>query len=189
MTVTDTVTNLSAEPGELELLYHVNFGVPLLGPGAKLVAAGRQGGPARRRGRGQPARVGHLRAGDPGRARGRASSIDLAAGTDGQTQALLRNAAGDQGASLTFNKKQLPCFTLWKNRQAAVDGYVTGLEPAINFPNCKSFEKEKGRVVVLAPGASRTFQVTLTAHADAESVAKAKTAVERLQEAHHAGSP
>ena len=30
--VIDTVTNLSAEPGELELLYHINFGPPLAGP-------------------------------------------------------------------------------------------------------------------------------------------------------------
>ncbi len=34
MTVTDEITNLSAEPGELELLYHINFGVPLVTPGA-----------------------------------------------------------------------------------------------------------------------------------------------------------
>ena len=46
--------------------------------------------------------------------------------------------------SIKFNKRQLPCFTLWKNRQAAVDGYVTGLEPATNYPNPKPFEKEKG---------------------------------------------
>ena len=30
LTITDTITNLSAEPGELELLYHINFGLPLL---------------------------------------------------------------------------------------------------------------------------------------------------------------
>ena len=35
--VTDTVLNPSAEKSELELLYHVNFGIPLLRPGAKVV--------------------------------------------------------------------------------------------------------------------------------------------------------
>ena len=49
--------------------------------------------------------------------------------------------------SVKFNKRQLPCFTIWKNRQAAIDGYVTGLEPATNYPNPKSFEKQQGRVV------------------------------------------
>ena len=35
LTIADTITNLSAEPGELELLYHFNLGVPLLGPGRR----------------------------------------------------------------------------------------------------------------------------------------------------------
>lgn len=33
LTVTDVVSNLSAEEADLELLYHVNFGLPLLEPG------------------------------------------------------------------------------------------------------------------------------------------------------------
>ena len=38
LTVSDEITNLSAEPGDLELLYHINFGLPLLTPGAKVMA-------------------------------------------------------------------------------------------------------------------------------------------------------
>jgi hypothetical protein len=34
LTVTDVVRNISAEPSELKLLYHVNFGVPLVNPGS-----------------------------------------------------------------------------------------------------------------------------------------------------------
>jgi len=93
----------------------------------------------------------------------------------------LRNAAGNRGVTLRFNKTQLPCFTLWKSRQAAVDGYVTGLEPAINFPNARSFEKEKGRVAVLEPGESRTFEITMEVHADAAGVAAAEAAVAEIQ--------
>ena len=63
--------------------------------------------------------------------------------------------------SLKFNVRQLPCLSLWKNREAACDGYVTGLEPATNFPNTKSFEKQMGRVVELGPGQSRSFSVAL----------------------------
>ncbi len=36
--ITDEVHNVSAEPGEFELLYHVNFGPPLLDAGASVVA-------------------------------------------------------------------------------------------------------------------------------------------------------
>jgi hypothetical protein len=45
----------------------------------------------------------------------------------------------------------LPCYTLWKNTTAEPDGYVTGLEPGTNFPNPRSFETQRGRVVKLAP--------------------------------------
>lgn len=181
LTVTDTVTNLSAEPGELELLYHINFGVPLLEPGSKVVV------PVARLCPRDDVAVGNLPNWDtygpetPG-APEACFFYDLAADAEGQTQVLLHNAEAARGVSLKFNKNQLPRFIQWKNRQAAIDGYVTGLEPAINFPNVKSFEQEKGRVVVLPPGASKTFQVTIEGHPDGESVAAAKAAVSQFQE-------
>jgi len=180
LTVRDVVTNLSAEPGELELLYHINFGMPLVGPGAKVVLPVLKAAPR------DAAAVGNLAEWDtygpesPGAAEA-VFFFDLAADAQGDTRVLLRNASADQGVSLAFNKRQLPCFTLWKNRQAAIDGYVTGLEPATNYPNRKSFEKEQGRVVVLPPGESRTFEVAMEVHPDAQSVAAATRAVGELQ--------
>ncbi|HPP53032.1 MAG TPA: aldose 1-epimerase family protein [Thermoguttaceae bacterium] len=180
-TITDVVTNISAEPGELELLYHINVGAPLLEPGAKLVAAFQKMAPH------NDVAVGNLPDWDtygpetPG-APEACFFYDLAADADGQTQVLLHNAAASRGVSVAFNKRQLPYFIQWKNRQAVIDGYVTGMEPATNFPNNKSFEKAKGRVVVLPPGGSRTFQVTLQAHPTPEAVAAAKTEVEKLQQ-------
>jgi hypothetical protein len=180
-TVTDVVSNISAEPSELELLYHVNFGVPLVNPGSKVVVPVIKVAPH------NDVAVGNLPDWDtygpetPG-APEACFFYDLAADAEGFTEVLLHNAAGSQGVSVQFNKKQLPCFTQWKNRQAALDGYVTGLEPATNFPNVKTFERSKGRVIVLAPGASRTFQVTVEGHPDAGSVGRAKAAVEKLQQ-------
>ena len=55
--------------------------------------------------------------------------------------------------SLVHNVKQLPCYSVWKNTTASADGSVTGLEPGTNFPNPRSFEGQKGRVLKLAPGA------------------------------------
>ena len=181
MTIADTITNLSAEAGELELLYHVNFGVPLLGPGAKVVVPVRKAAPRDQVAMGNVAEWDTYGPESPGLGEA-VFFFDLAAAADGQTQALLRNAAGSQGVSLKFNKNQLPCFTLWKNRQAAADGYVSGLEPATNFPNVRSFEKDKGRVIVLAPGESRTFELTLEAHGDAAAVAAAAQTVAQLQQ-------
>ncbi len=181
MTVTDTITNISAEPGELELLYHTNFGLPLLDPGSKVVLPVKKLAPR------DAGAVGNLAEWDtygpetPGSAKA-VFFFDLAGDAEGRTWAVLRNAAGTRGVSLRFSTRQLPCFTLWKNRQAAVDGYVTGLEPAINFPNVRSFEKQKGRVAILAPGESRTFELTMEVHAEAAGVQAAEAAVAQLQQ-------
>ncbi len=181
MTVTDRITNISAEQSELELLYHVNFGTPLLDPGSKAVLPVRKVAPR------DEVAVGNLAQWDTygPEAPGSAEAVfffELAGEPDGRTQALLHNAAGNQGVSLKFNRRQLPFFTLWKNRQAEADGYVTGLEPAINFPNVKSFEKQQGRVAVLAPGESREFEINLEVHPDTASVQAAAEAVGKIQQ-------
>ena len=181
MTITDTITNISAEPGELELLYHTNFGLPLVDPGSKVVLPVRKMAPRDAAGAGNLDQWDTYGPETPG-APEAVFFFELAADAAGATQATLRDAAGNQGVTLRFNKSQLPYFTLWKNRQAAVDGYVTGLEPAINFPNARSFEKEQGRVAVLAPGESRSFELSLEVHLDAAGVEAAEQAVAKLQQ-------
>jgi len=180
MTVADEVTNMSAQPGEMELLYHINFGVPLLSPGATVVL------PVKRVTPRDAVAVADIPTWNvygpetPGSTEV-CHFFDLAADATGKTLAVLRSADGSQGASVKFNKRQLPCFTIWKNRQAAIDGYVTGLEPATNYPNPRTFEKEKGRVVALAPGESRRSEITIEAYPDAGAVAAAQRAVAAIQ--------
>jgi hypothetical protein len=105
----------------------------------------------------------------------------VAADGNGITQALLRNAAGDRGLSVEFDVRQLPFFTLWKNPAALSDGYVTGLEPATGFPNVKSFEKARGRVISLAPWDTRMFLLTLTACGDKAAVAASERSIAAIQ--------
>jgi hypothetical protein len=89
---------------------------------------------------------------------------------DGVTLALLRNADGDRGAVVRFNTRQLPCFTQWKNTAAVADGYVTGLEPGTDYPNAKAIEREQGRLMRLAPGATHDVELTLEVHDSAAGV-------------------
>jgi hypothetical protein len=180
LTVSDEIQNISAEPSELELLYHINFGAPLLTPGAKVVLPAKTVAPRDVIAAQNVPDWNVYGPETPGL--GEACFFcELLADAAGQTRALLRSAAGDQGASLKFDKSQLPCFTIWKNRQAVIDGYVTGLEPGTNFPNRKSFEKQKGRVIVFAPGEVRRFSVTIEAHTDAASLADAERAIAAIQ--------
>lgn len=180
LTVSDTIVNLSAEPSELELLYHINFGPPLVRPGARVVLPVRKLAPRDATAVGNVDEWNLYGPESPGLGEA-VFFADLATKADGQTQTLLRSADGSQGVSLKFNKSQLPCFTLWKNRQAEADGYVTGLEPGINFPNPRSYEKEQGRVAVLRPGESRTYEVTLEGHPTAAAVKAAEQAIAAIQ--------
>ena len=168
LTITDEVTNIAGIPSELELLYHVNFGPPLAGEGSKVVAPLKKLSP---RNADAVADIGSWNMYPAARNKPEVVHfLELVAGDGNRTRALLHNAAADHGASLVYDPRQLPCFTLWKNPLLAADGYVTGLEPGINFPNVKSFEKAKGRVATLAPGETRQFDLTLDLHASADSV-------------------
>jgi galactose mutarotase-like enzyme len=177
--IIDEVTNLSASPGEMQLLYHTNFGPPLLEPGSRVVAPVRRMMP--RDAVAVPG-VGHWdQFGEPFIGDEECYFFQLLSDKDNRTHTLLRNAAGDRGVSLRFSTAELPCFTLWKNPRPKQDGYVTGLEPGTNFPNVRSFEAEQGRVRKLRPGETVRFELALEAHGDKASVAEAERAIARLQ--------
>jgi galactose mutarotase-like enzyme len=164
--VADEVQNLSSEATDFELLYHINFGAPLVAPGARLVASAAEIVPRDPHSATNVARWNEYGAAQPGLAE-YVHFFRLAAQEDGRTAVLLR-AADDRGALLRFNTNQLPCFTLWKCQQPAQDGYVTGLEPGTNFPNVRSFEERQGRTAKLAPGGSRTFDLSVEVLSTAE---------------------
>jgi galactose mutarotase-like enzyme len=182
--ITDEVTNMSGNPAELQMLYHVNFGPPILDPGAKVVAPVKALVP-------RDARAAEgVKTWDsyPNEQAGFSEQVyffELLSDSEGATQVLLKNAHATAGVSLRYSTRQLPYFTLWKNTPLAADGYVTGLEPGTNFPNPRSFEAEQKRVVQLKPGQTVKFEVDLDIHGDAAAVSSAEQAVARLQ----GGSP
>jgi hypothetical protein len=180
LVVHDKVTNLSAAASDFELLYHVNFGPPLVQPGSKVLLAMKKLTP-RDAMAAADIPTWDLYGPETPNLPEVCFFAEPTADADGNTQALLHNPAATQGVSLKFNVRQLPCLSLWKNREAACDGYVTGLEPATNYPNIRSFEKQMGRVVDLAPGQSRDFSLALDPLADAACVQAAAAAIAQLQ--------
>ena len=157
---TDSVKNISDRPATMQMLYHVNFGPPLLGPGAELVAAIEELAPR------DAAAVADAATWDRyvSPLGGRGEQVHFARvkpGADGLAMALLVGPDSRNAASLSWRAETLPCFTLWKNQGGLADGYVTGLEPGTNYPNPRSFEESQGRVVPLAPGASIRFDLAI----------------------------
>ncbi|MEO1973598.1 MAG: DUF4432 family protein, partial [Pirellulaceae bacterium] len=100
-----------------------------------------------------------------------------------RTGVLLKNAHGTRGISLGFDKRRLPCFTVWKNTTSITDGYVTGIEPGTNFPNPRSYEGENDRFVRLPPHGKISYDLDITLHDGAESVDTAEAGIRSLQAA------
>jgi len=181
LTITDTVTNLGDNPTEHQLLYHINQGEPLLEKGSRMLAPFKQVAPR-----------------DPRAAEG-IETVDTytapeigfveqgyyyeLAGKRGsrETMTMLRNADGDKASLLRFSLKDFPCFTLWKNPAGKADGYVTGMEPATSYPNGRKFEREKGRVLSLAGGESRTTTLVIETLDTKKAIHAAEVEIKKLQ--------
>jgi hypothetical protein len=177
----DEVQNIGGRDANIQLLYHFNVGQPLLRPGARIVAPVSTVAPWTQ----VAARAGIeswniMPPPQPGSAE-QGYLAELLADKAGETRVLLDRLTGDEAVSLRFNRQSMPCFTLWRNTAAERDGYVMGLEPATNFPNPHTFERDQGRVVLLKPGATWQGRVKVTWHTDSQSIAQEEAAVRSIQ--------
>jgi hypothetical protein len=179
--IVDEVTNLSGAQGEMELLYHINLGEPLLDAGAKIIAPVRTVAPRDAHAAETLEQWETFPPPKPGFAE-QVYLFQLQPGDDGRTRALLRNSGGTRGVSVSFPIAQLPYFIVWKNAVASQDGYVCGLEPAINFPNPRSFEERHGRVRKLLPGETLRFELQIEIHDDAADVERIERAIYKMQQ-------
>lgn len=159
----DTVTNLTDVPQEMQLLYHTNFGTPLLGAGAEFVAPVKSVAPMNAAS-GEDLKSWNRYSGP--HAAGYAAKVfnlELQTDSGGMTEAMLKSPDGNQGVLMRFDTKGLPYMSLWKNEVSAKSGYVTGLEPGTGFPNPRPWERRAGRVPSLKPGESHRVHLTIAA--------------------------
>ncbi|MGA1196053.1 MAG: aldose 1-epimerase family protein [Candidatus Latescibacterota bacterium] len=181
LTIRDQVTNLNASPAEVQLLYHCNYGAPLLEAGSSLVAPFKTVSPRDPRAQEDMKTYDAFKGPESGYVE-QVYFYELA-GKRGsrETTVLLKNADGSLGSSLQFSLKQMPCFSLWKNTAAVENGYVTGLEPATNYPNVKRFEREAGRVVQLKGGETQSYDLTVAVHDSRREVQAVEREIKQIQ--------
>lgn len=181
LTINDTVTNIGSNPTEHELLYHINYGEPLLGKDTRFMAAYKEMAPRDPRATEGVKQFDLCLAPTAGYVE-QVYFMDLAAKKgSGETITMLKNAEGNQASVLRYKLKDFPCFSLWKNTAAREDGYVTGLEPGTNFPNNRGFEREKGRILTLNGGESRSTSITVEALQTKKAVASVEKEIKALQ--------
>jgi hypothetical protein len=178
--IQDAVTNFSAYEQEFELIYHANYGPPLLEAGARFVSAVKRITPFNAHAAKSTASYAEYAAPTKGFIE-QVYVIEPFADAQNRTTMMLHNAAGDKAVTMSYAIDQLPYFTLWKNTTALEEGYVTGLEPGTSSPANRSIERKAGRVPKLKPLETRDFAIEVGIHEGKEAVRRGVAAINALQ--------
>lgn len=146
------------------LLYHMNFGYPLVAPGSKLLWKGdwtsREGEEhARIFKKGSDFHTcpkpmdSHRGAGEE------AALIDIDADPQGKAHCGIYNKELGLALRLSFLKEQLPWLTNWQHWGKGE--YVAGLEPGTHPPLGQKHTRQNGDLIQIAPGQSRKYALEL----------------------------
>jgi galactose mutarotase-like enzyme len=172
--IEDTLTNLGGSPQEFTLIYHTNFGSSILEEDATISAAAKKIAPMNEHA-GKAIDNWTTYKGPTQDFIEEVYCIEPKTDKNGRTMAVLKNKKGNLATSVSWNAKQLPYLTVWKNTASEADGYVTGIEPGTGYPYNRNVERSTGRLPKLKPGQTRKFRLDFGIH-------KGKGAVDRMLE-------
>ena len=179
-TVHDILTNLSDYDRDYQIIYHSNFGTPILEQGAKFVAPVKEISPFNEYAatglKNWQTYQGPTKGFDE-----MVYNIFPYSDANNQTQVMLTNNASDKGVGIAFNTQQLPVLTLWKNTDTLKQGYVTGIEPGTSFAYPVTIEREQKRVPQLGAGKSTEFILTYSLLSNKEEVANYEAKIKAIQ--------
>ncbi len=159
--VHDELTNLADYEHEYQIIYHSNFGTPILEEGAVITAAAKEISPFNDYAKGglkdwqtymKPTK------GFDEMVFNLVPKADAA----GNSLAVLHNKAGDKGVAVGYNVQQLPVLTIWKNTDTLKQGYVTGIEPGTSYAYNRKYQRALGLVPKIQPGETKRFDLTYT---------------------------
>jgi hypothetical protein len=151
--IKDVITNFGSKPSPYNILYHMNFGYPLLDENAELVIDSAETIP-----RDQEAINGitNFRTFIKPQQEYKEQVFfhKLNSGSNGVSTVILRNKKIGTSVSISLNVKELPYVTQWK--MMGYGEYVLGIEPC-NVP-CKSRDmlREEKMLPMLKPDESKT---------------------------------
>jgi hypothetical protein len=157
LVVRDVVENAGSRPEPMMLLYHCNFGYPIVSADSRIFTSG--GGVEARDPTPAQAVADHDRLGEP-----QAGYVeqcfyhDLRA-TDGRAFAAIFNERLGVGGYVRYRVANLPQFVQWK--MLGEQEYVVGLEPATHRLDRRAELIRQGRISPLAVGERRTFEVEI----------------------------
>lgn len=156
--ITDTITNFGNKPSPYAILYHMNFGYPLLSEDAELIIRADRTEP--RDDNAIPGMNEFTKFIKPQSGYKEQVFFHTMKGDElGETEASLVNKKLGIAVKLKFNIKSLPILTEWK--MMGIGEYVVGLEPC-NVPGISRAQlKEKNLLPFLLPRESTTNTIEL----------------------------
>lgn len=177
-TIEDTVENLGFKTVPLMLLYHINFGWPLVSEDTEVIIPSKT--PAHPRD--EVAAKGldvwnRLEAPQP-EYEEQCFFHDPVIDESGTATALMANRKTRIAAAVSFDKSTLGFLTQWKMMGA--NEYVCGIEPANCLVLGRSEERAAGRLKTIAPGEEKRFRVTVSILDGAEAIAKVEDDLKAL---------
>ncbi|POP45562.1 DUF4432 domain-containing protein [Superficieibacter electus] len=176
----DVLTNHADYPHDYQIIYHSNFGKPILEEGARFLAPMESISPFNDYAKGGlkewQTYLGPTKGFDE-----MVFNIKPLSDNDHHTLAAVVNKAGDKGASIQFDTRQLPVLTLWKNTDTEKQGYVTGIEPGTSYAYPVTIEREQKRVKQLQPGESTQFDLTYTLLHSSSQVSDVEKTIKDIQ--------
>ena len=154
----DVVDNQGQEEQPVMLLYHFNFGYPLLDKGSRVIVPRHQIAP-----RTEIAKAGiqeFQKISEPIQGfEEHVFYIENSSDKDHTTYAALVNDELELGVYIKYNTLQLPILVEWKSM--ASGDYALGLEPGTNYLGGRSEERQKGRLKMLKPQSQMTFDLEI----------------------------
>lgn len=179
-TLTDELINRGSYEREYQVIYHNNFGTPLLGEGAQVELPLAQISPFNARALQGLSEWAEMPAPKMGFDE-EVFNIRTLGDSQGDTLVMLRNADADRAVALHFKLDQLPVLTLWKNTDTPEQGYVVGLEPGTSFAYNRRYQRDLGLVPVIGAGENRFFQQRFEMLLDAQAVERVSKDIAQLQ--------
>lgn len=160
----DEVANLGNTATPHMILYHCNFGWPLVDEGADILWKGKWQSGGRESDNAIFSRDNDFRKCQPPRpdhnADGEAVAfIDPETNSQGRCVCGLYNRNIGIALALRFSKSQLPFLTNWQHWGKGE--YVTGLEPGTNPPSGQAKARADNKLIHLQPGETKTYDLEI----------------------------
>lgn len=178
--LSDEVRNRGFNRTPHMLCYHINVGHPVLAEGARYVAPIEDVVWAAHADTYQDQGVGYARPSRPADTfREQVWQHEMKADAAGNVSIALINDALPLGLEVTTRKSELPCTYEWQHLQSG--GYAFGIEPATHHVLGNGFARERGEMIWLDHGDSRTYSVTFKVLADTDAIARSEAAIVATQ--------